>query len=453
MIVCALLCVLGALLNGEAKVFYSRVSVEEGRTLTLRCAFPGSDSSAMQWLTPRGYVTFFNSEKVLKDRRFQLIRSSQNRLVISISNITRDDEGVYMCLHYSIPVKTKEVNVTVRATPSQPIIEVAQIPGKSSKDEIVLNCSTSGGRPCPRITWLVGHTELSGNRKESFMGDDKKCTASSTLRINAFTHRSTVTCVVRHRSFSMGNSTATFNFSNLLTTTEAGNTPIDQTTAHVPHSAEVTTFMASSEQSITGGYGVTTTGGEEENPTTEITSMTLSEWNTTQDNSMADRDTDNITTAPGFLRGETLPACDNTTRQDEMTDTTSLTYPEWNTTLENTMTATGFFGRETLPAGDTTTQRNETTEFEASRGKSNSTVILILVSLMICVLLVTVHLFLMKLKKAHEAWKKENENSDQTLESNKSKSNNEEAPGPVRNSQAVTNQNGSGIKYNNQVSM
>lgn len=436
------------------------MSVEEGRTLTLRCAFPGSDSSAMQWLTPRGYVTFFNSEKVLKDRRFQLIRSSQNRLVISISNITLDDEGVYMCLHYSTPVKAKEVNVTVRATPSQPIIEVVQIPGKSSKDEIVLNCSTSGGRPCPRMTWLVGHTELSGNRKASFAGDDKKCTASSTLRINAFTHRSTVTCVVRHRSFSMGNSTATFNFSNLLMATEAGNIPIDQTTAHIPHSAEVTTFMVSSEKSFTGGYDVTTTGGEEENPTTEDTSMTLSEWNTTQENTMADRDTENITTATGFLRGETLPACD-TTRQDEMTDITSLTYPEWNTTLENPMTgedkdrttATVFFGRETLPADDTITRQNETTEFEASRGKSNSTVILILVSLMICVLLVTVHLFLMKLKKAHEAWKKENENSDQTLESNKSKSNNEDAPGPVRNGQAATNQNGAGIKYNTQVSM
>ncbi|XP_040182066.1 cytotoxic and regulatory T-cell molecule isoform X2 [Rana temporaria] len=411
MIVFALLCVLGALLKGEAKVLYSRVSVEEGRTLILRCAFPGSNSSAMQWLTPRGYVTFFNSEKVLKDRRLQLIRSSRNRLVISISNITRDDEGVYTCLHYSMPVKAKEVNVTVRATPSQPIIEVVQISRKSSKDEIVLNCSTSGGRPCPRITWLVGHTELSGNRKASFQGDDKKCTASSTLRINAFTHRSTVTCVVRHRSFSMGNSTATFNFSNLLTATEAGNTPIDQTTAHVPHSAEVTTSMISSEQSFTGGYGVTTTGGEEGNPTT----------------------------ATGR---ETLPAGDITTQQNETTEAVTYSaFTDINTTwyiqLDN---VTGI-------------SQSRTAEFEASRGKSNSTVILILVSLMICVLLVTVHLFLMKLKKAHEAWKKENENSDQTLESNKSKSNNEDAPGPVRNGQGATNQNGSGIKYNSQVSM
>ncbi|XP_040182065.1 cytotoxic and regulatory T-cell molecule isoform X1 [Rana temporaria] len=439
MIVFALLCVLGALLKGEAKVLYSRVSVEEGRTLILRCAFPGSNSSAMQWLTPRGYVTFFNSEKVLKDRRLQLIRSSRNRLVISISNITRDDEGVYTCLHYSMPVKAKEVNVTVRATPSQPIIEVVQISRKSSKDEIVLNCSTSGGRPCPRITWLVGHTELSGNRKASFQGDDKKCTASSTLRINAFTHRSTVTCVVRHRSFSMGNSTATFNFSNLLTATEAGNTPIDQTTAHVPHSAEVTTSMISSEQSFTGGYGVTTTGGEEGNPTTDITSMTYPEWNTTLENPMTGEDKEDRTNATGR---ETLPAGDITTQQNETTEAVTYSaFTDINTTwyiqLDN---VTGI-------------SQSRTAEFEASRGKSNSTVILILVSLMICVLLVTVHLFLMKLKKAHEAWKKENENSDQTLESNKSKSNNEDAPGPVRNGQGATNQNGSGIKYNSQVSM
>ncbi|CAI9596912.1 unnamed protein product, partial [Staurois parvus] len=82
----------------------------------------------MQWLTPGGYVTFFSSEKVLKDRRFQLIRSSRNRLIISISNITIDDEGVYTCLHYSMPVKAKEVDVTVWATPSQPVIDIAQIP-------------------------------------------------------------------------------------------------------------------------------------------------------------------------------------------------------------------------------------------------------------------------------------------------------------------------------------
>ncbi|XP_072282567.1 cytotoxic and regulatory T-cell molecule [Pyxicephalus adspersus] len=437
MIVCALLCVLGALITGEAKVLSSRVSVEEGRTLTLRCVFPGSHSSDMQWLTPGGYVAFFNSVKVLKDRRFWLIKSSPNRLVIRILNITKDDEGVYTCLHYNMPVRTKEVNVTVWAAPSKPVIDVIQIPGKFSKDEIVLNCSTSRSRPCPRITWLVGHTELSGNRKVSFEGDDKKCTASSTLRINAFTHRSAVTCVVRHRSFSIGNATATFNFSNLVAATVAGDALGYKTTDQTPHSPEVIRPVMNQ----TGGHHVTTMGRIKERTASEITSTMTSEWSTTWKKVTPNEHEENITTATGFLGGGDLPDGDNTTKQNWTTGTVTYNaFTDGNTThmkLDNV----------------TKINLSRTVEFEASKGKSNSTIILVLVSLMICVLLVTVHLFLMKLKKAHESWKKENENSDQTLESNKSRSNNEDAPGPARNGHASTNQNGGGIKYNNQVSM
>ncbi|CAI9596913.1 unnamed protein product [Staurois parvus] len=162
----------------------------------------------------------------------------------------------------------------------------------------------------------------------------------------------------------------------------------------------------------------------------------------TWENTVTGEDEEDTTTATGFFGGETLPSGDNTIQQNETTETVTYSaFTDTNTTqyiqLDNV----------------TEMSQSRTAGFEAFKGKSNSTVILILVSLMICVLLVTVHLFVMKLKKAHEAWKKENENSDQTLESNKSRSNNEDAPGQARNGQAATNQNGSGIKYNNQVSV
>ncbi|NWZ25076.1 CRTAM protein, partial [Asarcornis scutulata] len=57
-----------------------------------------------------------------------------------------------------------------------------------------------------------------------------------------------------------------------------------------------------------------------------------------------------------------------------------------------------------------------------------------LVAVLIFVLLIIVVLFMRKLKKAHGVWKRENDNSEQTLESYKSKSN-EESPGHEKNEQ------------------
>ncbi|XP_043935367.1 cytotoxic and regulatory T-cell molecule [Protopterus annectens] len=58
--------------------------------------------------------------------------------------------------------------------------------------------------------------------------------------------------------------------------------------------------------------------------------------------------------------------------------------------------------------------------------KESGTLLLILVTFTMCVLLIIVHLFLLKLRKAHLLWKKEKESSETTLESNRSRSNNEE---------------------------
>ena len=60
----------------------------------------------------------------------------------------------------------------------------------------------------------------------------------------------------------------------------------------------------------------------------------------------------------------------------------------------------------------------------------------LLVAVLIVMLLIIVVLFSKKLIKAHGVWKRENDTSDQTLESYKSKSN-EESPGHEKNGQAV----------------
>ncbi|XP_037694917.1 cytotoxic and regulatory T-cell molecule [Choloepus didactylus] len=67
--------------------------------------------------------------------------------------------------------------------------------------------------------------------------------------------------------------------------------------------------------------------------------------------------------------------------------------------------------------------------------RKSGILLLILVSFLIFILFVIVQLFIMKLRKAHVIWKKENEISEHTLESYRSRSNNEETSSQEKNCQ------------------
>lgn len=70
--------------------------------------------------------------------------------------------------------------------------------------------------------------------------------------------------------------------------------------------------------------------------------------------------------------------------------------------------------------------------------KKSGIVLLILVSFLIFILFIIVQLFIMKLRKAHVVWKRENEISEHTLESYRSRSNNEETSSQEKSSQSQT---------------
>ncbi|XP_012371304.1 cytotoxic and regulatory T-cell molecule [Octodon degus] len=67
--------------------------------------------------------------------------------------------------------------------------------------------------------------------------------------------------------------------------------------------------------------------------------------------------------------------------------------------------------------------------------RKSGILLLTLVSFLILILFVIVQLFIMKLRKAHVVWKKENEISENTLESYRSRSNNEETSSQEKNGQ------------------
>ncbi|KAM9080030.1 cytotoxic and regulatory T-cell molecule [Megaptera novaeangliae] len=74
-------------------------------------------------------------------------------------------------------------------------------------------------------------------------------------------------------------------------------------------------------------------------------------------------------------------------------------------------------------------------QFAGLTRKKSGILLLTLVSFLIFILFIIVQLFIMKLRKAHVIWKKENEISEHTLESYRSRSNNEETSSQEKNSQ------------------
>ncbi|NXL10535.1 CRTAM protein, partial [Mesembrinibis cayennensis] len=78
------------------------------------------------------------------------------------------------------------------------------------------------------------------------------------------------------------------------------------------------------------------------------------------------------------------------------------------------------------------TENTQDLKSEGIKNKEHNLLLPILVAVLIFVLLIIVLLFMRKLKKAHGVWKRENDVSEQTLESYKSKSN-EDSPGHEKN--------------------
>ncbi|XP_008054045.1 cytotoxic and regulatory T-cell molecule [Carlito syrichta] len=82
---------------------------------------------------------------------------------------------------------------------------------------------------------------------------------------------------------------------------------------------------------------------------------------------------------------------------------------------------------------DLTTEANP--QYMEITRKKSGILLLTLVSFLIFILFIIVQLFIMKLRKAHVVWKKENEISEHTLESYRLRSNNEEISSQEKNGQ------------------
>ncbi|XP_025927542.1 cytotoxic and regulatory T-cell molecule [Apteryx rowi] len=374
------------------------VTLKEGEDLNLHCSLGSDDSSARQWLNPHGFVIFLNTQRGLRDQRYKLIHYSNKELSIRLSNVTVHDEGIYKCFYYGALFKTKNETVEVLAAPSKPVVEASQDTEKGT----TLSCYTKGSKPQPRITWQLDNgIELPGDTKHKLEADGKKWTTTSTLTVLAYRPNSTSSCVVHHEVLREEKLTASFRFESFTRTVI--------TTSPAPTALDVDTSISENERST-----VTTAKSDLKSSTAFSLSY------------------------PQYNGSEITPAAAG---DEDFSGTSNYNVPNGTGTAFNGTVTEELYRTEASPLSENLTVISTITfkqdlKSEGIKKKEKNLLLPILVAALIFVLLIIVLLFMRKLKKAHGLWKRENDTSEQTLESYKSRSN-EDNPGHEKNGQVV----------------
>ncbi|XP_037360190.1 cytotoxic and regulatory T-cell molecule [Talpa occidentalis] len=336
------------------------ITVEEGQTITLNCVVSQTMTTSLEWVAPSGFTIYLDDRPGLRNSKYQILHHSTYQFSITVHNVSQEDEGVYKCLHYSSPVRTKEVKLIVIATPFKPTLEYSVNRTQNGEEHVILKCSTTRSKPPPQITWLLNNIEIDGKTHREFETDGKKCNSTSTLKVHAYSKNSKVDCIIRHEGLQGGKLVEPFRFEDLVTNQE--------TTSEAP---ERSSPSSQDPQQPTSTVSVLLETG-----TSEIDKE--KEEQTTQDI--------DLSTAPN---------------------------PQYLGLVK----------------------------------KKSGILLLSLVFFLIFILFIIVQLFIMKVRKAHVVWKKENEISDHTVESYRSRSNNEETSSQEKNGQAPSSSSKGCITY------
>ncbi|XP_063273705.1 cytotoxic and regulatory T-cell molecule [Prinia subflava] len=475
------------------------VTLKEGENLNLHCTFstPSSSNSTLQWLNPQGFTIFLNARRVLRDQRYKLLHHSRNELSIQLSNVSVQDEGIYSCFYYSSPFQSKSQNVRILAAPSHPVLEVSRGSGRGV--ELSCHTQGCRPQP-QISWLLDNGVELPGDTRHRLGADGKKWSTSSTLRILSYSPKVTASCVLQHPALGGERLMASLPFQDLPSTgckqpsrisedagvpspsenpavpSSSGN-PAGASSSTSPEDPEVSSSSTSPKgpevstpSAFPEGPGVSTPSASQKNSEVSTTSASPENPDVSSPSaSPKDAELSSPSASPGAPEvsspstssggaavPSSAPAQPNPTavtpRGPEETTTAaelggSSTFGGFNGTGDDTSSPSGDGteeerGRTEVPAPRENRTAISTLTFEqnpeskAMAKKERNLLLPILVAALIFVLLLIVLLFLAKLKKAHGVWKRENDVSEQTLESYKSRSN-EESPGHEKNGQAV----------------
>ncbi|XP_077644204.1 cytotoxic and regulatory T-cell molecule [Lonchura striata] len=417
------------------------VTLREGENLNLHCSFstPSNKNFTLQWSNPQGFTIFLNTHQVLRDQRYKLLRYSKDELSIQLSNLTVQDAGIYSCFYYRGHVQNKSRNVEILAAPSHPVLEVSQDEGGGIK----LSCYTHGGRPQPQISWLLDNgIELPGDTRHQLAADGKKWSTRSTLRILSYSPQVTASCVTQHPALGARRLVASLHFQDLPSTgckqetrlsedAEVASTSENPAVSSSPEKPAVSSPSASPDNPEVSSPSTSLKNPEVSSPSvspkdTEVSSPSPSPENPEVSNSSASPENPEISNSPASPENPEVSS--PSASPDDPGVSNSSAFPE-NPAVPSSAPP---------PAQPNLTDVASSDPHPRSPGRPRPQGRLLLpalVAALVAALLLVVLLFLLKLRKAHGAWRRENDVSEQTLESYKSRSN-EDSPGHEKNGQA-----------------
>ncbi|XP_058713046.1 cytotoxic and regulatory T-cell molecule [Poecile atricapillus] len=418
------------------------VTLKEGENLNLHCTFStpsnNNHSSTLQWLNPHGFTIFLNAQRVLRDQRYKLLRYSKDELSIQLSNVTVQDEGIYSCFYYSRHFQSNSQNVEILAAPSPPVLEISQDKARGIK----LSCYSQGSKPQPQISWLLDNgVELPGDSRHQLGADGKKWSTSSTLRMLSCSPKATASCIIQHPALRARRLMASFHCQDLPSTGCKQPTRLPED-AEVPSPSENPAGTSSPENPAG-----TSPSASSENP--EVSSPSASPENPEDSSPSASPENPAGTSSSAFPENPEdsspsaspeSPAWTSPSASPEnLAGTSSSASPENPGVSSPSASPKDPAVPSSAPAQPNltgVTSKEQNPQSKSIVKKEKNLLLPILVAALVFVLLIIVLLFMAKLKKAHGVWKRENDVSEQTLESYKSRSN-EDSPSHEKNGPAV----------------
>ncbi|XP_029924568.1 cytotoxic and regulatory T-cell molecule isoform X2 [Myripristis murdjan] len=375
---------------------WQRVTVMEGKTLTLRCPITNAHQSHVEWKNPKGYVMFFNHNKALKDRRYSIDKLSKTEFTVSVSDITFKDGGNYTCLHYNHTVTEKTVEVTVLGYPK---IAVARHGGRK-----VIKCTAAANHYAPKIFWQIGHVIETAAQPHIITEDNiSKYVSVDKLHVQSVRDKVRVKCLVRHPAL---HSEPLMDFVDIgRPGTKSPRTTSTSSPTTQPQRSTTTHWFE--RESTTETPATTDLNGPTMFPQMTSSPMTQPDHPGTTNSSESSVSSDSDRSRDDTISNVTSTA--GWTRVSEITEENIF----YNST-EGNSTREGFDERQ-----------------KRAGNEGNSSLLVFLVTCLIFALLVVVLFFAIKLRRAHILWKRvfivtENEDSAPSEESSKSKSSQEE---------------------------
>ncbi|XP_053188030.1 cytotoxic and regulatory T-cell molecule isoform X2 [Scomber japonicus] len=365
-------------------------TVIQGQTLHLNCPITNAHKNNVEWRNPEGQIMFFNRNKALKDKRYSIDKLSHTEFSVSVSDVTFRDGGNYTCSQYSHPTIEKKVEVTVFGLPKM---------SKSNHDgKTIIKCTAEESDRFPQIYWQIdnGH-EIHAHHAQTVL-EGKKYVTIGMLHVVSSKNRAIVKCIVRHPSLS----------SPLMNHVKIG--PKKPTAVTSPPTSHPQGSTTTTRWISHGGTTAYLTTRDEHGPSSESSAM----LSTVPSNETVTEPTH--VTSTGDVSRTSVFSNTTKTGNESSSNATSTTGWTYETTEE-----TPFYNDT---EGNKTVSANDLEKRTANKG--NSSLLVFLVTSLIFALLIVVIFFGIKLRRAHITWKRENEDSVPSEDSNKSKSSHEE---------------------------